>query len=311
MDTIAAIRLFFEVADMGSFSAVARTHQIAISSITRVINQLERSLGATLFIRSTRQLSLTEAGYRLLQSRGQLAQLAETLKAIKGVTEDMSGRMRITAPENFGRRYLVDIIPALLDEFSGLEIELDLSDEYRDLVTQGIDMSIRVGEDQSLSLIQHQLTPNTHVLCASPNYLSRYGVPKEVGDLKNHRCIRHEILGLDKHWVFSDETGVTYFLPEGSFSSNLSDAVISAAISSQGIILMPYWLVGAELIDGRLAPVMATSSARPLPKYGEWLYIAYPPHNRHSIKVQTVKERLIALLCDVGYPAEAAPDIHR
>ncbi|AYQ43985.1 LysR family transcriptional regulator [Burkholderia aenigmatica] len=308
MDTIAAVRLFLEVADQGSFSAVARTRQVAISSITRLINQLEQNLGATLFIRSTRQLSLTEAGYRLLQSRVQLTQLDETLKAIRGVTEDMSGRMRITAPENFGRRYLIDIIPALLDEFPELEIELDLSDEYRDLVTQGFDMGIRVGEDQSLSLIQHRLTPNTHVLCASPKYLSRYGVPEEIDELKNHRCIRHEILGLDKHWVFEDKAGVTHFLPQGAFSSNMSDAVISAAISNQGIILMPYWLVGAELAAGKLVPIMETSSAKPLPKYGDWLFIAYPPHNRHSIKVQTVRQRLIASLRDVGHPVDAAPE---
>jgi len=294
--------LFFEVADQGSFSVVARTHQTAISSITRSISQLEQSLGVKLFARSTRRLSLTEAGYRLLQSREQLSKLDETLKAIRGATDGMSGRMRITAPENFGRRYLFDLISTLLENFPELEIELDLSDEYRDPMAQGFDLSIRVGEDHSSGLIQHKLTSNTHVLCASPHYLARYGVPESLEDLESHRCIRHEIPGLDKSWVFSDGAGTVSFLPQGAFSSNLSDAVISAAVAGHGVALMPYWLVGAELATGKLMQVLADIPAKPLPKYGEWLYIAYPPHNRHSIKVQTLRERLTGSLAAVGQP---------
>ncbi|WP_370600000.1 LysR family transcriptional regulator [Pseudomonas nitroreducens] len=302
LDTLTAIRLFFEVADHGSFSVVARSHQTAISSITRSITQLEQSLGTTLFVRSTRRLSLTEAGYRLLQSREQLSKLDETLSEIRGVTGGMSGRMRITAPENFGRRYLVDVISTLLDDFPELEIELDLSDEYRDPMVQGFDLGIRVGEDYSSGLVQQRLTPNIHVLCASPHYLSRYGLPECIADLEKHRCIRHEIPGLDKNWVFSDGISTSSFLPLGPFASNLSDAVIAAAVASHGVVLMPYWLVGAELATGKLVQVLADVPAKPLPKYGEWLYVAYPPHNRHSIKVQTLRERLTSSLGAVGQP---------
>lgn len=300
MDKTQALRQFLVVARLGSFSAAARELQCAVSSISRQLDGLESELGVSLFARSTHQLQLTEAG-ELLRSRvgGALQELDDAVRDVAESDGRLRGPLRLTAPVAFGQRYLRPLMPRLMAEFPLLQFDLELSDEYRDLINDHIDLAIRVGGSQDERLIVQTLTSNAHLVCASPAYLDGHPAPATFADLDGAQCLLHRIPGIEPHWQFGDRHQPQRLLPRGTLSSNDSDLILNAALSGCGIALLPWWMVAEPVNQGALVQLLPDLTV--IAPISDALYFAFPAPRRYSRKVRAVRDFLLANLAQVGH----------
>jgi len=182
--------LFVEVVAAGSFSEAGRRRGLAASSVTRSINALEDQLGVRLLNRSTRKLSLTEAG-RLYHERSRriIAEVEDARLSVSQLEAAPRGTLRMNVPVAFGRLHVAPALPTFLARYPGLQVDLSMTDGFIDLVEEGVDLAVRIGELEDSSLIARRLAPNRRVICASPDYLRQAGVPRVPEDLRTHNCL--------------------------------------------------------------------------------------------------------------------------
>jgi DNA-binding transcriptional LysR family regulator len=223
--------------------------------VSKRIAALEERLGARLLHRTTRKLATTEAGQRFYERVVEiLAASREAENLVTGVTGEPSGRLRITAPTSFGRLHVAPHLKAFLDRWPRLEIELDLSDGYVDLVGERIDLAIRIAAGVEAGLSGHRLAPNRRVLCASPDYLQQHGAPARLQDLRRHRLLAAEG---QLPWRLQGKGGQIVTVPgDSAVRTNSSEVVRELAIAGAGIALRSTWDVGNELRSGALKVVL-------------------------------------------------------
>jgi DNA-binding transcriptional LysR family regulator len=248
------LRLFVEVAHRGSFAAAARERDLDPSSVSRAVSSLEEELGVRLFQRTTRQMTLTEAGELYLRRMEELIQeLDEAGEEVRTVSAGPAGTLRLTASVSFGTCCLVPLLPALRSAFPNLAFELILSDTNLDLIADRIDLAIRFGPNVTADVIGVKLFDTRYRVCAAPQYLKMTAPLKKPEDLKSLRCLLYTFGAFRTRWLFRDRKGLTTEVPViGNILISNALALRESALQGLGPALLADWLIGDHLREGRL-----------------------------------------------------------
>ena len=308
MDKLQALRAFVEVAHTGGFSKAAQRRGVATSSVTRLIDGLETSLGVALLTRSTRQVALTDAGAAYLE---QIARLLSDLDEADGSVSDAGaepvGPLRVSVPVTFGRLCVGPHIADFLRAHPRVSLELVLSDAHVDLAAQRIDVALRIGTpEQHPGLIVRPLAAHRRFVVASPQYLACHGTPARPEDLALHECLRFAYQAGAQRWSFlrqGQEQGVDI---QGRLAANNGDMLREAALAGCGIALLAQWLVGDDVRAGRLQRLFADYEINPQDQQVS-IHAAYLPNRRHSRKVHAFLEFLQQCLALDGPDMKKAP----
>lgn len=283
MDRFAAASAFAAVVEHGGFAPAARRLGVAPSSLTRQLNGLEEALGALLLNRSTRSVTLTDAGRRYYEDvRRILEDLENADRAVGERAGPPNGLLRVTMPVAFGRLHIAPALPGFLRRWPQVRVDIQLTDAMTNLVEDRIDIAIRLGPLQTSSLVARKLAPHRRVICASPDYLGERGVPREPLDLAHHNCLLFDYQTLDHSWTMARDGKSEKVEVSGNLRANGSEVLREAAIGGAGLILMPTWLVGGDIAAGRLQPVLEEWS--PSPGAEEGAISAVYLHNRRGSK---------------------------
>lgn len=260
----AEYQLYARVIETGSLAAAGRALNLSPAMVSKRIARLEERLGAKLLHRTTRKLSTTEAGQRFYERVAQIlaaAQEAENL--VSGIAGDPSGLLRISAPTSFGRLHVAPHLKPFLDRWPRLQVELELSDAYADLVAERIDVAIRVAASIEGGLSGHKLAPNRRFLCASPAYLAEHGMPLRLKDLARHRLLAADgqlpwrLQGRPNAKDSGAKDSGPVSIPGTSIlRTNSSEVVRELALAGLGIALRSTWDIGPDLRAGRLRVVL-------------------------------------------------------
>jgi DNA-binding transcriptional LysR family regulator len=286
MDLIGSLRVFARIAELGSFSAVARELRESHSAVTRQIGNLEAHLGARLFQRTTRGLTLTEDGRELLGVARQMLELAESMENGLGrQRESPQGRVRLGVL--LAGEYLVRRIPKLFERYPGLSLELVMRDHPPDLIEEGLDLAVQRGPIANASLVARTYRVPRFVAVAAPSYLERRGEPQTPADLEHHDCILHsEFDGAG--WQFAGPDGPYRISVPSRLMTNNSAAVHLAALDGQGIAMLLDFTVFDDIRSGRLRRLLAGHEAP-----GEPAYIVYPSRRHLAPRTRAVIDFLV------------------
>lgn len=246
--------LFAEVVDAGSLSAAGRRLHISPAMVSKRLAHLEARLGTRLIHRTTRRLALTEAGDRFhTDVVAILAASREAEARVSGQEKEMAGSLRISAPTSFGRLYVAPFLGAFLDAHPRLSVELDLSDGFSDLISERIDVAIRITGAIAPSLVAHRLGDSPRVLCAAPSYLAQHGEPARVADLGDH----HLLAAVGQlPWRLEGPGGVTTVDRISRVRTNSSEVVRELTLAGAGVALRSLWDVDHDIAQGRLARLL-------------------------------------------------------
>lgn len=254
MTNLGDLEVFASVAASGSMSQAAKALGYSPAVISKRIKRLEEKLGARLFQRTTRQISLTEAGHGFHQRiLAVLEGLEEAEDFVSGRSNTLNGTLKVSAPTSFGRMHVAPHLKGFMDRHPALVINLVLSDEFMDIVAGGYDLAIRIADLSDSSLVAKRLAPVRRVLCASRGYIAQHGLPQTIEDLKHHRCLPAHNNDL---WRLEGPEGAVSLRPEGMLITNSSEVIREAVISGLGIGLRSTWDIGAELKSGDLVQVL-------------------------------------------------------
>ena len=265
---------FVALADTGSFVAAARRLGRDATVVSRRVQGLEARLGVRLAERSTRRVVLTDAGRELLDRvRPLLQDLRAAEAAAASAADEPHGRLKLALPSTFGRLWIGPWIPEFLRAHPQVTIEAEFSNSYVDLVGEGYDLAVRLGSLPDSRLVARKVGERRRLVCASPAYLARSGTPRSPWDLAAHDCLRFTGKTDPHVWEFVDPTGKLQVVPiSGSFASDDAEVLVRAGVAGAGIVYAADWLVGRELADGTLIPVLEDW---PMPGEGG-LYVVTP-----------------------------------
>lgn len=246
---------FVMIVEAGSISAAARGRGLSTAALSKRLSRLEDRLGVRLIQRTTRRLALTAAGKELLDALLPLrASLKSTEDRIAGKQSQVSGPLRITAPTSFGRMHVVPCLASFLTRFPEVELQIDLSDEYSDLLGGEHDLAIRIGTQIGTGLVGHRLGSSSRVLCAAPSYLSDFGEPASLDELLNHRLLA---TASQLPWHIDTSDGTVVLHGHSHVRTNSSEVVRELAICGCGIALRSLWDVADALNEGVLKRVLS------------------------------------------------------
>ena len=253
MKGFSGIPVFVSVIESGGFSSAARKLGVSKSAVSKRITLLEEQLGVRLLHRTTRKLSLTEAGQRYYELASQvMITAAQAEDAVTELQGEPQGRLRINAPMSFGRLHVAPVIPVFLQRYPKLEVNLVMDDQTVDLVAGGFDLAIRAGVLPDSALIARKLAPCRHVIAASPEYIAREGTPKTVDDLKDHNCLLYSYSSDAKEWTLSDNRKTLSVQVSGNYLVNNSEALLEGVRAGMGIGRLPTFIAGPDLKAKRL-----------------------------------------------------------
>jgi DNA-binding transcriptional LysR family regulator len=282
------IEIFALVVSTGSMTAAANKLGLAAAAVSKRIQRLELKVGARLIERTTRKLTLTEAGDGF---HHRVVRIIEAFEEAVGFASDIStslrGTLRVTAPTSFGRMHVAPHVPRFLEAHPFLELDLDLSDQYVDIVSRGFHLAIRIGDLADSPLIARKLAPVSCVLCAAPSYLARYGEPQSLDDLAHH-LLAPESQDL---WLLQGPEGSVSMKIRGRLRSNSSEVVREAVLAGFGVALRSTWDVGPELSDGRLRIILP--HYRSVSRVG--LFAVFPSKDLMPLKVRQFIDFLVQL----------------
>jgi DNA-binding transcriptional LysR family regulator len=258
MDRLAVLETFVKVSETQSFSEAARRLRSSKSAVSRQVAALEAELGARLFHRTTRSLTLTEAGRGYFERASRiLADLEDANLSVSQLQSAPRGRLRVNAPMSFGFLHLAPALNDFLVRYPEVEVDVTLNDRFVDLVDEGFDVAVRIGSLADSSLVARKMAPIRRVVCASPAYLKARGVPKSPGDLKNHDCLCNSNVTQAREWRFITEDGKPWPVEvKGRLSANNGDTLRVAALRGFGFVQLPTFIVGDDAKAGRLVTVL-------------------------------------------------------
>jgi DNA-binding transcriptional LysR family regulator len=283
MEGFGAIPVFVAVVENGGFSPAARALGISKSAVSKRINQLEQHLGVRLLHRTTRKLSLTEAGERYFEHATQaLAAAGQAEDAVTELQGEPQGQLRINAPMSFGRLHVAPLIPKLLKRCPKLQIDLVMDDRKVDLVAGGFDVAIRAGNLPDSTLIARKLAPCRHVLCASPDYIDRYDRPGTPAELTGHNCVLYSYSSDADEWTLIGEGELETVAVSGSYKVNNSEALLEALRQGVGIGRLPTFVAGPDLKTGRLVKLFESYRIPDIT-----IYAVFPEREYLPAKVRT------------------------
>jgi len=285
MENLTGMGIFARVAEAKNFSEAARRLGLSKSVVSKQVARLERSLGARLMNRTTRRLSLTEAGTAFYEHCARMVAEAEAAElAVTRLSLAPRGVLRVSSPAAFGHLHLAPAIPEFLRRYPELAVELVMNDRMVDLAEEGFDLAIRLTEEPAPNLVARRIAPVRWVVCATPEYLRQHGKPKTPADLARHNCLYYSYQGSGDQWRFSGPRGEVSVNVSGNFRVNNSEAVREAALGHLGIALLPTFAAGQELQSGRLVPLLTDYG--PLGAIGKNVYCVYLSHRQVSPKLR-------------------------
>jgi DNA-binding transcriptional LysR family regulator len=284
------MQVFVKVAAAGGFSAAARELRLSQTMVTKHVAEIEQRLGVTLFHRSTRRLTLTEAGRHYLESCVRiLAEIEHAETAAGAGRDEPRGLLRISAPVSFSVREIGPLLPEFLGRHPRVSVELGLNDRTVDLIAEGWDLAVRVGSLPDSSLVARKLARIRTVVCAAPSYLAARGTPRRIADLHGHNCLEYT-LGqtiVSHRWPFGRKAEFAVQVG-GNLRANSGDALLSAACAGLGLLYGPTFIVAAHLREGRLVPLQLDRAPIEL-----GLYALYHPQRVVPAKVRAFIDLLL------------------
>ncbi len=284
---INTLKLFVEVMQRRNFTDIARTHDIAPSSVSRSITALEKELGIRLFQRSTRKLEPTEAG---LAYFARVKTIIDDLNSAQQVAADLTeiptGTLRITAATVFGSNHIVPLLPELAAKYPELAIDLNLTDNYLDLIDERIDVAIRLGTLEDSSYIAKRLTKMVFSICASPRYLEQHGTPITPDQIADHKCLLFPIAGYNLNWLFKDtQQNIIEATTSKTVLISNSNAIRQCTLLSMGLSLLPDWLVNNDIEQGKLVRLFPDYQVTTT-NYDSSVWLIYPSKEYLPLKTR-------------------------
>ncbi|WP_296663241.1 LysR family transcriptional regulator [Paraburkholderia sp.] len=304
---LGSIELFCLAAELGSFTLAANAASVTPAAVSRSVARLEERLGARLFVRTTRQIRLTDAGQRYFeQCRQALSQLVDAEREVTGQQTTPAGVLRISMPTPYGHYRVLPLLPAFRERFPKVQVEAHLSNRNIDFADEGFDLAIRGRAPDDSNLIARKLEDAEMIVVAAPAYLKRAGVPQSLDDLAAHECIQFELpsSGRNLAWTFADASGEIDVVTKGSFGTS-GDALagVTLARSGAGLFQTYRFIVEEDLREGRLVEVLGEHGGRSRP------FILLYPHGRYlSSRVRAFVDFLVEQLVQpAGKLAPRAP----
>jgi DNA-binding transcriptional LysR family regulator len=299
MDRFLEMKVFAAVVDAGSFTAAAQALEMSKAAVSRYVGDLEERLGLRLLQRTTRKLSPTTEGEIFhARCRELLDNLDEAEAEITARSGEASGLLKVNVPVTFGVMYLANLWPALLSRHPKLALDITLSDRVVDLVEDGFDLAVRIGQLPSSSLIVRRLASTRLVLCASPGYLRKRGAPQRPQELLQHDIISYSMLSMGEQWTFTGPDGEASVKVVPRVRTNSGDTCRAAALQDQGIILQPTFMVGSDLAAGTLCEIMPAYRSVEL-----GVYAVYPSRKFVSPRVRVAIDFLVEAFATSQWPA--------
>lgn len=282
MDRFTSMQAFVAVVEAGGFSAAAARLPISRAGVSKHVSELETHLGVRLLNRTTRRLSLTEAGRAYYERCVQiLDDVADSECVATGLSSEPYGVLRLNAPMSFGIKQLAPRLHRFYQRYPRVEVALNLSDRFVDVVEEGYDLVIRIARLKDSSLIARQIAPCRHVLCASPSYLQQHGSPQNPAELSAHRCLHYSHLESGREWHLEGPDGEQRIPVPSALTANNGDVICRAACDGMGIALLPDFIV-AEAIQADHLRIVLPDYCPPLLH----IYALYPSRKYMSVKVR-------------------------
>jgi DNA-binding transcriptional LysR family regulator len=274
--------VFVRVAKAGSFAGGARELGISRAMATKHIMQLEGSLGSRLFNRTTRSLNLTDVGASYLERCQQvLLDIEEMEAAVTHLQTEPRGVLKISAPPVIGATHITRAVVEFLKIHPDLKIDIVLQSNPGDLIDEGIDIAIFLGALDDTSMVARRLATSPLVVCASPDYLAKYGVPKTPEDLADHSCLVNWAIAPRHKWQFRTESGLKIITVSGRIQANAAHSIRIAALNGLGLVMLPIYIVGSDIEKGTLKVVLEDYPLPPLD-----IHAVYPHRKYLSAKVR-------------------------
>ena len=295
MEGLESLPVFVRTVREGSFSSAARALDLTPSAVSKQIGRLEDRLAVRLFNRTTRRLSLTEEGAAFYERANRiLADLEDATAAVSSLRSKPRGRLRVTMPTGFGVIHLLPALPGFLARYPDLTVEIDLNDRFVNMVEEGFDLAMRIGELQDSSLIGRRLAANRRVVAAAPAYLDKHPAPQDPAALQDHNCLVYTYRAQRHDWHLVDEAGnESVITVSGNLELNNPIMLRAAALAGIGVVLLPLWLIGPDLKAGTLT--------RLLPDH-HWpdsaIQVVYPPGRHLSARVRCFVDFLVDCFAD-------------
>lgn len=290
-ENLSGITAFVTTAQSGSFTAAGELLGLTKSAVGKSVARLEAHLGVRLFLRTTRRLSLTPEGERYLEScKSALEILQHAEQDLTAQISRPSGRLRVDLPAAFGRKRLLPILLDIAKRYPELALSISFSERFVDLIEEGIDLVVRIGElDDSSTLVARRLTTQKLVVCASPGYLRQYGFPNTPEDIVRHRTVVGFRRNQPVSWILKDTSGqLSRFTPPATHELADGDAMLTAVLNNAGLSQLPFWLVGDYIAKGELICVLEEYSGGEMPISAVW------PKNRQLLpKIRFVVDELV------------------
>ena len=287
------LRTFVAVANLGSFSKAAAALGVAKSTVSDRVRSLEEELAAPLLQRSTRRLSLTDAGEVLLdKGRAIVALAAEAEEAMTTATHSAVGRLRLSAPTSFGLRFLTDVVAELACDHPKLSIDFQLEDRAVDLVAERFDLALRIGRLPDSSLVAQKVGVSRRLVVAAPAYLERRETPHRPADLREHECIRYTPQNNRDRWSFDRADGREERVRvSGRLHCNHGDAIAKLAAEGAGVAWLPEFIVAHLVEDGALIPLLEERCVAEMPIHVVFATRGNRTH-KEELLVQALRKRL-------------------
>ena len=291
MDRFQAISAFVRVVETGSFARAAARLDVLVSSVSRQVADLEAHLDARLLNRTTRRLSLTESGRAFHERCVQLlADLEEAEQSANVGTIEPRGTLRLTAPVSFGSRHLAPALAEFVARHPHMRFDIELSDRATDLVEEGFDVAVRIGDIGSQNLVSRKVGATRLVCCAAPSYVERHGAPRAPEDLARHACLTYEYSAQRHVWPFRDRDGRERNVRvAGAIHANNGRFLEAMAVAGVGIAFEPDFIVGPDVRAGRLVRLLHGFAPPPTS-----IHVVYPSRRHLSAKVRAFADFLVA-----------------
>lgn len=288
--------LFSQVFELGSFSKVAEQNNLTNSVVSKRIARLEEQAGVQLLYRTTRKLTLTEAGRALLQGAKNVKQATqEAADSVSGFGERVTGHIKMSVPTISGDLLLAQAVAEFCNLHPGLTVDMSLDNRFVDLIGGGYDLVIRTGYLEDSSLIARHIIDSQWVVCASPEYIARFGKPQKPNDLLNHNCLQYayQTTGASD-WEFKGIKRNNIIRVSGNFSTDNATALRKAALGGCGIAYMPHCLVYHDLNGGNLIDLFPEQVGKRLGIYAVYPFTRQPP-KKVKLLIEHIKTRYIEM----------------
>lgn len=289
--------IFACVVEHRSFTGAAGALGLSKATISKAVTRLETQIGAPLFHRTSRRLSLTESGAKLVDHAKRILEQGQAAEeAARDEAMEPTGLVRLAAPMSFGLSHVGPVVAEFLCEYRGISVDMHLSDAKVDLIGEGFDIGLRIAALPDSSLRARKLRDVKSYIVAAPSYLERMGTPRHPAELGEHECLRYSLLTTPEHWRFTNDKGEEAAIrPNGRLRANNSDVMLWSLRSGHGVAVVPDFIIDADLESGAVVPILTNWRPQPVA-----LHLVTPPGTIRPKRVTALIEYLAKRLGDSG-----------